>query len=196
MSLAQQAGEEFRGHRGQVDGEDEDERRFGATQRGGDAPERTEAGDGILDDLDAGAGVRSVAAAGDEEFVRLERAEGGELALPERLAVDDERGFVAAHAGGAAAGEEHGGEVRVGDGHGVAHSWRTMSDAAPFRIKHLFISPGHNFFGHHGQPPGEHPMRGMCGGEVRRRTRAGGRPFFRLQGELQGAGHVLRERSV
>jgi MOSC domain-containing protein YiiM len=22
----------------------------------------------------------------------------------------------------------------------------------------LFISPGHNFFGHHGQPPGEHPV--------------------------------------
>ena len=33
-----------------------------------------------------------------------------------------------------------------------------MSDAAPFRIKHLFISPGHNFFGHHAQPPGEHSM--------------------------------------
>jgi MOSC domain-containing protein YiiM len=25
-------------------------------------------------------------------------------------------------------------------------------------IRHLFISPGHNFFGHHGQPPGSHPM--------------------------------------
>src|SRR5690349_2232755 len=25
-------------------------------------------------------------------------------------------------------------------------------------IRHLFISPGHNFFGRHGQPPGEHPM--------------------------------------
>lgn len=25
-------------------------------------------------------------------------------------------------------------------------------------IQHLFISPAHNFFGHHGQPPGEHPM--------------------------------------
>ena len=23
------------------------------------------------------------------------------------------------------------------------------------RIHHLFISPGHNFFGHHGQPPGQ-----------------------------------------
>jgi MOSC domain-containing protein YiiM len=33
-----------------------------------------------------------------------------------------------------------------------------MSDVLPIRIKHLFISPGHNFFGHHGRPPGEHPM--------------------------------------
>lgn len=33
-----------------------------------------------------------------------------------------------------------------------------MSDAAPFHIKHLFISPGHNFFGHYGKVPDEHPM--------------------------------------
>lgn len=26
------------------------------------------------------------------------------------------------------------------------------------RIEHLFISPGHNFFGHHGQPAGGHPV--------------------------------------
>jgi len=25
-------------------------------------------------------------------------------------------------------------------------------------VRHLFISPGHNFFGHHGQPAGEHPI--------------------------------------
>jgi MOSC domain-containing protein YiiM len=25
-------------------------------------------------------------------------------------------------------------------------------------IQHLFVSPGHNFFGHHGKPPGENPM--------------------------------------
>lgn len=25
------------------------------------------------------------------------------------------------------------------------------------RIRHLFTSPGHNFVGHHGGPPGEHP---------------------------------------
>jgi len=26
------------------------------------------------------------------------------------------------------------------------------------RIEHLFISPGHNFFGHHNLPAGEHPI--------------------------------------
>ncbi|CAM3109911.1 MOSC domain-containing protein [Rariglobus hedericola] len=26
------------------------------------------------------------------------------------------------------------------------------------RIEHLYVSPGHNYFGHHGQPAGEHPI--------------------------------------
>ncbi len=26
------------------------------------------------------------------------------------------------------------------------------------KIRQLFISPGHNYFGHHEQPPGEHPL--------------------------------------
>ncbi|HWI57131.1 MAG TPA: MOSC domain-containing protein [Bacillota bacterium] len=26
------------------------------------------------------------------------------------------------------------------------------------RVHQLFVSAGHNFFGHHGKPPGEHPM--------------------------------------
>jgi MOSC domain-containing protein YiiM len=26
------------------------------------------------------------------------------------------------------------------------------------RVEHLFISPGHNFYGHHGQPAGGHPI--------------------------------------
>jgi MOSC domain-containing protein YiiM len=34
----------------------------------------------------------------------------------------------------------------------------TMSDQPKIRIKHLFISPGHNFFGHHGKQPSTHPM--------------------------------------
>jgi MOSC domain-containing protein YiiM len=31
-----------------------------------------------------------------------------------------------------------------------------MDPHAP-AVRHLYISPGHNFFGHHGQPAGEHP---------------------------------------
>jgi MOSC domain-containing protein YiiM len=26
------------------------------------------------------------------------------------------------------------------------------------RVEHLYLSPGHNFFGHHGQAAGEHPL--------------------------------------
>jgi len=26
------------------------------------------------------------------------------------------------------------------------------------RVCHLFVSPGHNFFGHHERPPGQHPV--------------------------------------
>jgi len=28
-----------------------------------------------------------------------------------------------------------------------------------FRIEHLYISPGHNFFGHHGQPAGQNSLQ-------------------------------------
>ncbi|MDD4919037.1 MAG: molybdenum cofactor biosysynthesis protein [candidate division Zixibacteria bacterium] len=27
-----------------------------------------------------------------------------------------------------------------------------------FRVEHLYLSPGHNYFGHHGGPAGEHPL--------------------------------------
>lgn len=33
-----------------------------------------------------------------------------------------------------------------------------MRDEPAITIQHLFISPGHNFFGHYGKPPGENPM--------------------------------------
>jgi MOSC domain-containing protein YiiM len=29
------------------------------------------------------------------------------------------------------------------------------------KICHLYISPGHNFFGHHGQPAGRHPIHAV-----------------------------------
>lgn len=33
-----------------------------------------------------------------------------------------------------------------------------MDIATDICIRHLYISAGHNFFGHHGQPPGTHPI--------------------------------------
>ena len=33
-----------------------------------------------------------------------------------------------------------------------------MPDQPRIRIKQLFISPGHNYFGHHGKQPSAHPM--------------------------------------
>ena len=33
----------------------------------------------------------------------------------------------------------------------------------PVEIQHLYISPGHNFYGHHGQAAGEHPTRDVAG---------------------------------
>lgn len=33
-----------------------------------------------------------------------------------------------------------------------------MSQGRNVTIRHLFVSPGHNFFGHHGEPAGAHPM--------------------------------------
>src|SRR6267378_2635644 len=29
------------------------------------------------------------------------------------------------------------------------------------KIRHLYTSAGHNFFGHHGQPPGKNPMQSV-----------------------------------
>jgi MOSC domain-containing protein YiiM len=46
---------------------------------------------------------------------------------------------------------------------GVNHLLNADSRAAvrgvsgPVQVEHLFISPGHNFFGHHGGPAGAHP---------------------------------------
>jgi MOSC domain-containing protein YiiM len=33
-----------------------------------------------------------------------------------------------------------------------------MTVPTQIRIERIFISPGHNFFGHHGKPAGEHPV--------------------------------------
>lgn len=35
---------------------------------------------------------------------------------------------------------------------------KMSSSTPPIRIAHLYLSPGHNYFGHHGQPAGQHPI--------------------------------------
>ena len=37
------------------------------------------------------------------------------------------------------------------------YNFNTMTGTPQIKIEKLFISPGHNFYGHNGQPPGEHP---------------------------------------
>jgi MOSC domain-containing protein YiiM len=37
--------------------------------------------------------------------------------------------------------------------------------AAGLRIAHIYISPGHNFFGHHGRPAGRHPAIAVAAAE-------------------------------
>ena len=35
---------------------------------------------------------------------------------------------------------------------------RLPSVMSSMTIRHIFVSPGHNYYGHHGQPPGNHEM--------------------------------------
>jgi MOSC domain-containing protein YiiM len=37
-----------------------------------------------------------------------------------------------------------------------------MSESCLIRVEQLFISPGHNYFGHHGEPAGGHPTRAVA----------------------------------
>ena len=63
------------------------------------------------------------------------------------------------------------------------------------QVCHLFISPGHNFFGHHGQPAGEHPI--VAVGQIECVAGRGirGDRFFGYEPDYQGPDHVLRHGS-
>ena len=54
------------------------------------------------------------------------------------------------------------------------------------QIRHLFISPGHNYFGHHGKPPGEHPMLEMEKVECRAGLGLCGDRFFKRTSNYKG----------
>ena len=60
--------------------------------------------------FNTGLRVRPIGFSRNEKLEGIERTQRGELALPERLALKDERGLVAAHARGASAREQDGAE--------------------------------------------------------------------------------------
>lgn len=88
--------EECSGHRWHIDGEDEQPRRGGVVQRGGDAAEWAAVGpfvgvDGCVPGENGGA------FSGDEKGGWLCGGKGGELMLPEWASTKKEPGFVLAH---------------------------------------------------------------------------------------------------
>lgn len=54
------------------------------------------------------------------------------------------------------------------------------------KIRHLFISPGHNFFGHREQSPGEHPLAGRAGINCVAGRGIGGDRFFDFKDDYKG----------
>ena len=105
-------GEKGGRHRRQVDRQQQQTLALHPAQRRHQSAERPAARRLIGHDRHARARVRAIAATGDEKFRGIESAQRGELALPERFAVDEHAGFVAAHARGFSSGEEDGGEGR------------------------------------------------------------------------------------
>jgi MOSC domain-containing protein YiiM len=53
-------------------------------------------------------------------------------------------------------------------------------------LAHLYISAGHNFFGHHGQPPGAHPMVEVSEAHCRAGRGLEGDRFFDYQQDYKG----------
>jgi len=54
------------------------------------------------------------------------------------------------------------------------------------RIEHIFISPGHNFFGHHEKPPGEHPIAAVREAECVAGKGLMGDRFFDFKDDYKG----------
>ena len=102
--------EKFDTHIRQIDSEHEDEWRDGMTQRDGDSRKWTETRNIVGADFDACVGVRPVGFSRYEKLVRPKGAQLVELALPKRLAFDDDCCLISAHPRRASAGEEDGAE--------------------------------------------------------------------------------------
>ena len=102
--------EKIHAHRGEIDGKHDGVRVGDAREHGFERGERPGLVREVFDGARAGHFERAAGADGNDDVVRTRRAQRGELPLPERLAVDEQRGFVAAHARRASPCEEDGGE--------------------------------------------------------------------------------------
>ena len=54
------------------------------------------------------------------------------------------------------------------------------------RIEHLYVSPGHNYFGHHGRVPGEHAMTSVAEVECVAGRGLRGDRFFDYKADYKG----------
>jgi MOSC domain-containing protein YiiM len=54
------------------------------------------------------------------------------------------------------------------------------------RIEHLYLSPGHNYFGHHGREPGSHPMVAVSQAECVKGRGLRGDRFFDYKPDYKG----------
>ncbi len=61
-----------------------------------------------------------------------------------------------------------------------------MTGQPPLRIQHLYISPGHNFFGHHGRVAGGHPSVELREMQCRAGRGIEGDRFFDFKADYKG----------
>jgi len=53
-------------------------------------------------------------------------------------------------------------------------------------VVYLFVSPGHNFFGHHGKPPDQHPLHSLSSVECVAQSGIVGDRFFNYKPDYKG----------
>jgi hypothetical protein len=115
-SAGDQESQQLRRHPGEVYGEDHIQFGLRGTEGGVDSAEGTAVGVDIFDHRGQGCVFLGTA---DDVHLLGDGAGQVEGSGEQRAAVEGEEGFVGAHAGAAASGEDKGGNSRRGGGHGV-----------------------------------------------------------------------------
>ncbi len=197
-----EAGEEVGRYLWQIDRQDQQMPRSNTRYHSLKCAEWADIARDVFHDGKTGTGVGAVATTGDQDFGRPSGVQGGQLKPPERLSGDGDCGFIPAHTGRSSAGKEDGAKF----GQRFLHlplplrssrfvrkkikrkrkNKYLMTTAAKLRIKHLFVSPGHNYFGHHGQEPSEHPMLECAEIQCRANRGIEGDRFFNYKSGYKG----------